>query len=183
MTPGSRIDTRLLGAALLVALLILALPTAASAKKGKITGKLSKGGYTVIALAADGQAKTKRAPKGKFKLKPPAKKVTLHLRAPDGTYAGPIVVGTKKKGKRVIEGVYAKRNVKLRKVKVKAAKGYAKAKVRKKARDKKREAFAKKGVPIGAGNFGRVRVKKNRVKDRVPRRSRPRRRRRHARHR
>ncbi len=83
-------------------------PTATAAKKQKkITGTLSKGGYTVIALAKSGEAKTDRAPKGAFKLRPPAKKVTLHLRAPDGTYAGPIVVGTRKQGKRAIEGVYA----------------------------------------------------------------------------
>ena len=64
----------------------------AATKKKLITGKLSKPGYTVIALASSGRAKTKRAPKGTFKLRPPADQVTLHLRASDGTYAGPIVV-------------------------------------------------------------------------------------------
>ncbi len=100
----------------LAALCLLALLTFPGADSGaatiakkqkKITGTLSKGGYTVIALAKDGEAKTDRAPKGNFKLRPPAKKVTLHLRAPDGTYAGPIVVATRKHGKRAIEGVYA----------------------------------------------------------------------------
>ena len=84
------------------------LPTVAKKKKQKrISGNLTQRGYTVIALAQNGKAKTDRAPKGAFKLRPPAKKVTLHLRAPDGTYAGPIVVGTRKGGKRAIEGVYA----------------------------------------------------------------------------
>ena len=163
---------RLLGLSLaallaLAALTMLALPALPKADSGtptvakkkkqkKITGTLTQGGYTVIALTKDGEAKTDRAPKGAFKLRPPAKKVTLHLRASDGTYAGPIVVGTRKQGKRAIEGVYA--GAKLGKVKVKA--GYAKLKLRKKWVDKKREARAKKGVPIGAGNFGRVKSKK-----------------------
>ncbi len=138
-------------------LLVLAAPGTADAAK-KISGKLSKGGYTVIALAKDGEAKTDRAPQGKFRLRPPAKKVTLHLRAPDGTYAGPIVVGTRKHGKRAIEGVYS--GAKLGNVEVKPSKGFAKVKLRKKWIDKKREARAKKGVPIGAGNFGFVKSKK-----------------------
>ncbi len=139
----------------------------AKKKQKKISGKLSKPGYTVIALAKDGEAKTKRASKGKFELKPPAKKVTLHLRAPDGTYAGPIVVGTRKHGKRAIEGVYA--GAKLGNVTVKSSKGFAKVKLRKKWVEKKREALAKNGVPIGVGNFGRVRVKNVRDhRDQVP---------------
>jgi hypothetical protein len=90
--------------------------------------------------------------------------VTLHLRASEGTYAGPIVVGKRKKGKRAIVGVRA--GAKLGKVTVNSAEGFAKAKLPKKSVDRKPEARAKKGVPIGAGNFGRVRVKK--VKDGAP---------------
>lgn len=130
-------------------------PSAAAPKP--ITGKLSKPGYTVIALAANGNATAARAKPRKFKLRPPAKRVTLHLRARDGTYAGPIVVARKKKGKRAILGVKAA--AKLGKVKVKARKGYAKVKrtLPRKFVDAKRKARAKKGAPIGAGNFGRVR--------------------------
>ena len=47
----------------------------------------------MIALAASGEASTDRAPKGKFGVRPTAGKVTLHLRAPDGRYGGPIVLG------------------------------------------------------------------------------------------
>ena len=195
----------------------------AATKKKLITGKLSKPGYTVIALASSGRAKTKRAPNGAFKLRPPADQVTLHLRASDGTYAGPIVVaGTwnlvkvaKKKlrraetklkkakaradkasgkkatrkakrkvsaarkkvkqarggvkqarrrasGKEVVLGV--KPGAELGAISVKVAAGYSKAKL--KLRQWKRwvaeenRARAKKGVPIGAGNFGRVAVRK-----------------------
>jgi hypothetical protein len=148
-------------AALAVSLLLagLGLPSTAPAAKLKpITGKLSKRNYTVIALAANGLAKSDRAPRGKFKLRSPAEKVTLHLRSPNGAYAGPIVVGKRKKGKRALVGVRA--GAKLGKVKL--GKGYAKLKKRlaKKWLDANRTATAKKGVPIGAGNFGRVRVKR-----------------------
>ncbi len=196
-----------------------------SARNQPITGKLSKRGYTVIALAKSGEAKTDEAPNGKFRLRPPAKKVTLHLRASDGTYAGPIVVaGTwnlvkvaKKKlrraerklrrakaladkasGKKAVRK--AKRKVRAARKRVKQARrelktarrrasgkeavlgvthgaalgavsvkgsaGYAKAKL--KLRQWKRwvveenRARAKKGAPIGAGNFGRVRSKNTR---------------------
>ena len=194
----------------------------AATKKQLITGKLSKPGYTVIALAGNGRARVKRAPNGAFKLRPPADQVTLHLRASDGTYAGPIIVaGTwdlvkvaKKKlrraetklkkakaradkasgkkatrkakrkvsaarkkvkqakrgvkqarrrasGKEVVLGV--KPGAELGAISVKVAAGYSKAKL--KLRQWKRwvaeenRARAKKGVPIGAGNFGRVRSK------------------------
>ncbi|MEK6276855.1 MAG: hypothetical protein AABM29_02425 [Actinomycetota bacterium] len=111
----------------------------------------------MIALAPSGDAKTVRAKRGKFRLKPPAKRVTLQLRAKNGTYAGPIVIGIKKKGKRAILGVKA--GARLGKVKIKARKGYAKLKrkLSKTLVDVKRKARAKNGVPIGAGRFGRVR--------------------------
>ncbi|MEK6276844.1 MAG: hypothetical protein AABM29_02370 [Actinomycetota bacterium] len=140
-----------------LALLVATAPAAAAKKP--ITGKLSKRGYTVIALAENGKAKAVRTKPRKFKVRPPAKAVTLHLRAKDGTYAGPIVVGKKKKGKRALLGVKA--GAKLGKVKVKARKGYAKVKQKlaKEFVDATRKARAKKGVPIGAGKFGRVRSK------------------------
>lgn len=57
-----------------------------------ITGALGAKGYTVMALAADGRVTTAPAPTGRFRITPPAARVTLQLRAPDGTYAGPVVV-------------------------------------------------------------------------------------------
>ena len=58
-----------------------------------ITGTLSKPNYTVIALAADGLGKTDvSAADGSFSVSPLAKTVSLHLRAPDGTYAGPVIL-------------------------------------------------------------------------------------------
>ena len=80
---------------ILTALLVAAIgvPAAATAKApAPIRGALSAPGYTVIAMAANGEARTASAPNGTFVLVPPAETVTLHLRAPDGTYAGPIVL-------------------------------------------------------------------------------------------
>ncbi len=148
--------------------LVLAVPASATARPKPITGKLSKPGYTVIALGIDGRATSVVAKHGNFKLRPPAKTVTLQLRAPDGVYAGPIVVGQDKQGKRALLGVKA--GAKLGKVKVKGGKGYAKPKKKlaKEWLDMKLTATAKKGVPIGAGNFGLVRVKKLKGPGRAP---------------
>jgi hypothetical protein len=137
-----------------VALLLVSAPAGAAQR---ITGKLSEPGYTVIALAANGKATSVVAKHRKFSLRPAAKRVTLHLRAKDGAYAGPIVVDRAMKGKRATLGVKA--GAKLGKVVVKARKGYAKVKGKlpEKWVDPKRWARASDGVPIGAGNFGRVR--------------------------
>jgi hypothetical protein len=152
--------------------------TAVANKKGKsgkkrISGRLSAPGYMVIALAYTGKGVTAE-PKGRsFSLRPPAERVTLHLRTRDGTYGGPIVLGTpvkkgakksaKKKGRKkgkshVIVGVKA--GAKLGKIAVNNAQGYAKVKGRpeKGSVDPKRFAQATKGVPIGNGlNVGLVR--------------------------
>lgn len=143
----------------------VAAPASAAAKAKRlkpISGKLSKPGYTVIAMATNGAARTARAPKGRFSLRPPARAMTLHLRAPDGTYAGPIVLGSRKRGRRAIVGVMA--GAKLGRIVVKGAKGYAKLARKPSKRlwkliDAKRQARARKGVPLGAGNFGLVRSK------------------------
>src|SRR6266480_3276310 len=100
----ARIGVLCVGAALLA---LLAASEPADAAFKPITGKLSKPGYTVIALAANGKAKVARASRRRFRLRPPAKRVTLHLRAPNGNYAGPIVVGRSRKGRRAILGVKA----------------------------------------------------------------------------
>jgi hypothetical protein len=141
--------------ALLVALFV---PAFAQAKPAKITGKLSSRGYTVIALAANGEAKTARPPRRKFRLRPPAKKVTLQLRSPDATYAGPIVVANTSAGEEAIVGVRA--GAKLGRIEVHSANGYAEVARRLPHRyvNLKRTAGAENGVPIGADNFGRVAV-------------------------
>ena len=137
-----------------VAVLALVGASGAEAAPKRITGKLTVRGYDVIALA-NGRAKSVRA-KPRFKLRPSTRRsVTLHLRAPDGTYAGPIVVGAQKRGRRAILGVRA--GARLRQVRVKAGKGYAKAKPRRKWRDPTLWGRARKRAPRANGvNFGRV---------------------------
>jgi hypothetical protein len=145
---------RIVGVAVATVALLAVAPATAAPKK--ITGKLSKGGLTVIALDKSGEAASKVAKaNGKFKLKAPAKKVTLHLRGRDGTYAGPVVIAKRgKKGKTAILGVKAPASL----GKVQVRKGYAKLRrsLPRKQVDHKRKAKAKKGVPRGARNFGRV---------------------------
>ncbi len=141
-------------------LLLLGSPAIAPAKAlSPVTGKLSKPDYTVIAIAANGKARSAQAGRGKFKLRPPGAVVTLHLRAPDGSYAGPIVVGREMKGRRAILGVKA--GAKLGRVDLRLGKGYAKVKDKLAGKwvDATREARAKNGVPIGAGKDGLVRSK------------------------
>jgi hypothetical protein len=143
----------------LLGLLAMSSPAAAAPKP--ISGKLSKSGYTVIAMAANGKARVVLARRGRFKLRPPARRVTLHLRASNGKYAGPIVVGRKKKGMRAVLGVRA--GAQLGRIRV--GPGYAKVlrRPRKKWTDAKRVARARRGVPVGAGNFGFVRSKRPRA--------------------
>ena len=106
----------LAGAACAVACLVFVFASA-PASAAPITGKLDTAGYTVIALAANGQARTVIAGDGNFSLEPPAETATLHLRAPDGTYAGPVVL--REQGGEVAE---ARSTVKSAKRKVRRAK-------------------------------------------------------------
>lgn len=87
---------------MVAALALLAVSVSPAAARKPITGKLSQPGYTVIALAASGKAASARTRRGSFRLRPPADTVTLHLRAANGVYSGPIVVG--EKGDRALEG-------------------------------------------------------------------------------
>jgi hypothetical protein len=141
------------------AALLVASTTAAAAPK-PISGKLSRAGYEVIALAPDGGEGTSDLAEPDFRLRPPAKRVSLHLRAADGTYAGPVVLAKERKGKRAAVGVVA--GTALGKIAVKAAKGYAKVadKPPERSLDPDQQARARNGVPIGAGSFGRVHSRK-----------------------
>jgi hypothetical protein len=139
-----------------VATSLLLLGPSALAKAPKpISGKLNKAGLTVIALDSRGEASVDSAGRPRFRVRPPAKRVTLHLRGPDGIYAGPIVVGREKK--KAVVGVEA--GAKLGATKVSERKGYAKVKggLPENAVDDSITARARNGVPIGAGVFGRVR--------------------------
>jgi hypothetical protein len=138
---------------LCVALLaVVAAP--ALAKPKAVSGSLSAKGYTVIALSYSGKATSVDVRGGKFTLVPPAAKFTLHLRAKNGKYGGPIVVGGS--GRSAVLGVKAG----ARLGKLKLGRGFARVTKTLPARivDAKRTAAAMRGVPIGAGRYGLVRA-------------------------
>ena len=143
---------------LLAAIALAAAPAPAAVAAKLIRGKLTKPGYTVIAVTANGQTSSARA-RPTFKLRPPDRTVSLHLRRRDGVYAGPIVLAKQEDGRRVITGVRA--GARLGTITVRARRGYARARrIPKRWRDPELWARASRGVPRGNGaNFGRVRAK------------------------
>lgn len=151
---------RALAGAFLVAIaLALVHAGVASAAPKRVSGELSRSGYTVIALASNGKARSVRVRRRAFRLIPPARLVTLHLRAPDGSYAGPIVV--RRRGKRAIVGV--RHGAKLGKVRIR--KGYART-ARTLPRRRawlSRWARTRRGAPLGARSFGLVRSRSRRA--------------------
>jgi hypothetical protein len=159
-----RLATRFSALCLASSLALSATSAPAAGAPKPITAKLSAPGYTVIALAANGKAKVARVRRGRFKLRPPADSVTLHLRARGGTYAGPIVVGRRKGGRRAIVGVKA--GARLGGVRVHTGYAQVSRRLRRGWVDASRWARARRGVPIGARVFGRVR-------SRPPRRAAP----------
>ena len=147
--PGLRPST-VISAGLLAAALLHASESATAARR-PIAGALSQPGYTVIAVADSGKARSVRAGRGSFRLVPPADRVTLHLRAASGKYAGPIVVGIRRG--RAVMGVRA--GARLGTVAV--LPDHGRARLSRPFADATRTARARRGVPIGAGVFGRVR--------------------------
>lgn len=121
----------------------------------RITGRLNKSGYTVIALAANGRARVVPAPTGVFRIVAPAPRVSLQLRDPDGKYAGPVVVG--RKGAHALTGLRA--GTHLGKVVIHPTYGQVAHRPPRDSVDMSRWARARHGVPIGAGHYGRVRSK------------------------
>lgn len=139
-------------AALTLALVLCLLLTAAPAEgRARIQGQLDRAGYTVVALAPDGRARSARG--GRFAIVPPAKVVTLQIRDRSGDYLGPLIA--EGKGGRVVVGVRA--GAKLGKIRLFAS--YARPVRRPPAKwlDTGRTALARHGVPIGAGLRGLVR--------------------------
>ena len=162
MRPKAAVFVSCLAACALAA--VSAAPAAAAPQR--ISGKLSKAGYTVMALVSNnaGVASSARARHGRFSLRPIGTPVTLHLRDRNGRYAGPIVIGGH--GARAVLGVRA--GAKLGRIKVR--RGYARVAKRPPGRwiDTAIRSRAKHGVPIGARVFGRVRSRAARASARGP---------------
>src|SRR5215216_845050 len=85
-TPAIRVTL----AGVLAACLLAPAP-APGARNRAITGTLDGRGLTVVALAPGGDV-SKSPAKPRFRIIPPARTVTLHLRDRNGTYLGPVVV-------------------------------------------------------------------------------------------
>ena len=117
-----------------------------------ITGTLSKSGYTVVAVGTTGTSVSVKAKGKKFTLKAPSTS-TLHLVAPNGRYAGPIVVATK--GKNAVLGV--KKGANLGKITIKSSFAKTKKALAKKYQMTSRTAPVDgTGAPIGAAGFGLI---------------------------
>lgn len=147
--------------ALFAALATPGAATAAPTPTGKITGTLDAPGMTVLAVAPNGTTTSGTASaSGAFSV--PAKGiVTLHLRAADGTYAGPVVLANLGRTATVM-GVRA--GTRLGKVDVRN--GYARvlSKPAPKRLAPQLAARAAKGVPLGAGKLGLVKLPKAKLK-------------------
>ena len=134
----------------MAALLSLAPATASAARK-PITGKLNKGGYSVMAVAYNGRVVVSK-PGRRFRIVPSGSRVTLHLRDRAGHYAGPLVVGGTRR--KAILGVRAGAN--LGSIVVSKGYGRLRDRLRNAALDARRYASARARVPIGALRLGLV---------------------------
>jgi hypothetical protein len=120
----------------------------------QVTGHLSRGGYTIVALGTNGKMTWSKS--RSFALRLPAPQYTLQLISAQGRYAGPVVVGTGTHNK-VIVGLRGA--IALGTIDVVASKGYAHVSHRLPgaALVRSRWAWSKHGVPIGNGrNLGLV---------------------------
>jgi hypothetical protein len=111
--------------------------------------------YTVLAVGATGEVSSVRT-SDEFDLAAPHGTATLHLRGPDGSYAGPIVVGGN--AKRVTLGVREGANLGT----VRIHDGFAQTERDLPARfaDPRVQAVARRGRPVGGRNFGLVRSRR-----------------------
>jgi hypothetical protein len=137
------------------ACLLIAAP-APAAGDAAITGKLDRGGLTVVALTPHGAVSRARA-KPAFRLVPRARTVTLHIRDHTGAYLGPLVVAGR--DGRVTLGVRAGAKLGL----IDVRDGYARVSRRPASRsvDGRVTARARRGKPIGAGVLGWVKGRKH----------------------
>jgi hypothetical protein len=123
----------------------------APAALAPVTGSAPEG-TTVIALASGGGATAVRA-KPRFRIVPPGRTTTLHLRDRRGRYAGPVVV--RRRGDRVIVGIRA--GARLGSLTVKRGWSRPARRLGVAFIDARRSARATGGVPVGARSMGLVR--------------------------
>jgi hypothetical protein len=143
--------TRHLGALLGAVLGLLAGGPAADARRPAIEGRVAGSGYEVVALSAEGRSRTAAARRD-FRLVPPARTVTLHLRDRDGVYVGPVVVAGG--GRRAVVRVRA--GADLGTIEVRGSYGRTREDLSRRRRGRGRAVRANGGIPIGVGRLGFV---------------------------
>jgi hypothetical protein len=124
---------------------------ASAAGRQPISGKLSRAGLVVVALAPDGSVSRAQARPG-FRLVPPAGTVTLQLRDNTGTYLGPVVIAGR--GARVALGVRA--GAKLGRIELRSGYAIVANPTARRWIDARISARARRGRPLGAGTLGLV---------------------------
>ena len=139
-------------AALAAAVLgLLAAAPCADARRPAIEGRVAGSGYEVVALSPDGRSRTAAARRD-FRLVPPTRTVTLHLRGRDGVYLGPVVVAGR--GRRAVVRVRAGADVGT--IEVRGSYARTREALSRRRRGRGRAVRADQGVPIGAGRLGLV---------------------------
>jgi hypothetical protein len=140
-----------LAAPLGVVLLMLACTPAEAARRPAIEGRVAGTGYEVVALAPDGHSRAVAARRD-FRLVPPARTVTLHLRDSKGVYLGPVVVAGG--GRRAVVRVRA--GAHLGTIVVHESYGRTREALAARRRGRGHTVRARGGIPIGAGRLGLV---------------------------
>ena len=134
----------------------LVMSTSADAKGLKaITAKVPAG-YRLVAMSRTGVLTAGTVKGSTTTIVPTASVSTLHLVSSTGSYAGPVVVGTRKVGRTVRAILGVKPGASLGRISYKSA-GYGKASVKSSSVSSSTYANASKsGVPYGAGTLGFV---------------------------
>lgn len=130
---------------------LLAGAPGAEARRPAIEGRVAAAGYEVVALSPDGRSRAANARRD-FRLEPPARTVTLHLRRRDGVYVGPVVVAGR--GRRAVVRVRAGADVGT--ILARGSHGRTREDLSRRRRGRGRTARANAGIPIGAGRLGLV---------------------------
>lgn len=143
--------------------LLVAAANAPAQAGGKVSGTLSKSGYTVLAVSTAGKSITSKSTGRAFSIVAPGPAMTLHLITKSGRYAGPVVVsyvmkGKDKKHQKKVKAVLGvKAGAKLGKIQVKS--GFAatkKAPARRYLLPARTSRLTRSGAPVGAPGFGLV---------------------------
>ena len=144
---------------LIVIAAIAALVVPAGASAATVSGSVPKNkGWQVVVVQANGKGTEATIKKnGSFRIKVKSiNQSTVHLIRRDGSYYGPVLFGGG--GRKVYGTLRGKGSVNLKKIKVRSGYGVAILPNKRTMRSASYTIAARNGKPIGAGNYGRVKV-------------------------